>query len=110
MTQDDLYAILTEPVTNLIRQQTELLETEGISLVFTDAALREMARVAFEINRTVENIGARRLHTVVEKVVEDISFDASEMSSGSVVTIDQDLVTEKISSLLHQTDLAKFIL
>jgi ATP-dependent HslUV protease ATP-binding subunit HslU len=63
LAEEDLYRILTEPVTNLIRQQVELMATEDVELIFTDAAIREIAKVSFEVNRTVENIGARRLHT-----------------------------------------------
>jgi ATP-dependent HslUV protease ATP-binding subunit HslU len=63
LSEDDLFRILTEPVTNLVRQQVELMATEDVELVFSDAAIREIAKVAFEVNRTVENIGARRLHT-----------------------------------------------
>lgn len=110
LTEIDLLRILTEPVTNLIKQQTELILTEGVTLVFTDDAVREIAHVAAEINQTVENIGARRLHTVVEKVVEDISFDSSEMAPGSTVTITKDFVLERVGKLMKTTDLSKFIL
>ncbi|KAF1773178.1 P-loop containing nucleoside triphosphate hydrolase [Phytophthora cactorum] len=110
LTEEDLHRILTEPVTNLIKQQTELIKTEGVALNFTDDAVREIARVAAEINQTVENIGARRLHTVVEKVVEDISFDSSEMAPGSTVTITKEFVLERVGKLMKKTDLSKFIL
>ncbi|RLN72441.1 hypothetical protein BBJ28_00010740 [Nothophytophthora sp. Chile5] len=110
LTEEDLHRILTEPVTNLIKQQTELIKTEGVLLDFTDDAIREIARVAAEINQTVENIGARRLHTVVEKVVEDISFDSSEMTPGSTVTITKEFVLERVGKLMKKTDLSKFIL
>jgi len=110
LTEEDLHRILTEPVTNLIKQQTELIKTEGVILDFTDDAVREIARVAAEINQTVENIGARRLHTVVEKVVEDISFDSSEMAPGSTVTITKEFVLERVGKLMKKTDLSKFIL
>ena len=78
LSEDDLYRILTEPITNLIKHQIELLKSEEVTLSFTEPAIREIARVAFETNRTVENIGARRLHTVIERIVEEISFDAPE--------------------------------
>lgn len=110
LTESDLYRILTEPVTNLIKQQVELIKTEDVHLEFTDEAIREVARVASEINQTVENIGARRLHTVLEKVVEDISFDSSDMAPGSTVTITKDFVAERVGKLLKKTDLSKFIL
>jgi|UniRef100_K3WIF2 ATP-dependent HslUV protease ATP-binding subunit HslU len=110
LTESDLYRILTEPVTNLIKQQIELIKTEDVHLEFTEEAVREIARVASEINKTIENIGARRLHTVLEKVVEDISFDSSDMAPGSTVTITKDFVTERVGKLLQKTDLSKFIL
>jgi len=110
LTEADLYRILTEPVTNLIKQQVELIKTENVHLEFTDEAIREIARVAAEINTTVENIGARRLHTVLEKVVEDISFDSSDMAPGSTVTISKEFVLERVGNLMKKTDLSKFIL
>lgn len=110
LTEKDLYAILTEPVNNVLRQQTELLKTEGIQLEFTQDGIREIAKVAHESNRTVENIGARRLHTIVERVVEDISFDASDMEKGTMIQVDAKLVREKVAPLLTKSDLSKFIL
>lgn len=77
----DFYRILTEPEHNMIRQQQALLETEGIDLVFTDTAVHEVARVAEEINQHVDNIGARRLYTILERIVEDISFNAPDKVS-----------------------------
>lgn len=77
---DDFYRILTEPEFNMITQQIELLRTEGIELVFEDTAVREIAKIAAEVNEQVDNIGARRLHTVIERTVEDISFDAPDMA------------------------------
>ena len=109
LSEDDLYRILTEPVNNLIRQQVELLKTENVALEFTDDAKREVAHVAYEINRTVENIGARRLHTVIERVVEDVSFDAAEME-GETIIVDPELVQLKVSNMLQKSDLSKFIL
>ncbi|KAJ0410536.1 hypothetical protein ATCC90586_008343 [Pythium insidiosum] len=110
LTEQDLYRILTEPVTNLIKQQIELIKTEDVHLEFTDDAIREIARVAAEINKTVENIGARRLHTVLEKVVEDISFDSCEMAPGATVTVTKEFVAERVGNLMKKTDLSKFIL
>lgn len=78
---EDFYRILVEPDFNLVTQQVELLKTEGIDLVFEDAAIREIAQVAAEINQQVDNIGARRLHTVIERIVEEISFSAPEKVS-----------------------------
>lgn len=109
LTQDDLYRILTEPVTNLIRQQVEMLNTEKVELSFTDGAIREIARVAHETNRTVENIGARRLHTVIERIVEDVSFDSPD-KEGQRVEIDEAYVKSKVTEMLLSTDLKKYIL
>jgi len=109
LSEDDLYTILTEPVTNLIRQQKELLATENFKLELDDDAIREMARVAAEVNKTVENIGARRLHTVIERIVEEISFDAPE-KQGEVFTVDKKYVKERVSDMLLTSDLRKYIL
>lgn len=107
---DDYYRILTEPVANLLRQQTELLAVEGVDLVFEDSGVREIANVAAELNRTVENIGARRLQTVIERVVDDISFDAPEMS-GDTVVVDAQRVQDKIGDMLrNKEDIRKYIL
>merc|ERR1719502_1498272 len=84
LTEEDLYRILTEPVNNLIKQQKALLETEKVVLDIGDDAIREIARVAAEVNRSVENIGARRLHTIVERIVEDISFEAPEKQGETI--------------------------
>jgi ATP-dependent HslUV protease ATP-binding subunit HslU len=110
LTEKDLHRILTEPVTNLIKQQVELIKTENVHLEFTQEAIKEIAKVAAEINQTIENIGARRLHTVLEKVVEEISFDACEMKPGSKIIITKEIVTERVGNMLKQTDLSKFIL
>lgn len=109
LTEEDLYRILHEPVNNLIRQQVELLATEDVTLTFTSEATREIAKVAYELNRTVENIGARRLHTVLERVVEEVSFNACDLV-GQTVVIDQDFVLSKVRPLMEKSDLTKFIL
>ncbi|KAG5190092.1 ATP-dependent protease ATP-binding subunit HslU [Tribonema minus] len=110
LTEEDMYRILTEPVTNLIRQQEELLAAENITLVFEDAAIREIARVAAQVNRTVENIGARRLHTVLERVVEEISFDAADSPPGTTITVTPELVRRRVTDMLIESDLSKYIL
>ena len=110
LTRNDLLRILTEPRANLIEQQTALIGAEGIKLEFLPEALEALADHAAEINRTVENIGARRLYTVVERVMEDLSFDASEMEPGTVVKIDKALVEQKLKNVLKARDLKKFIL
>ena len=109
LTRDDLRRILVEPEANLIRQQQALLETEGVSLIFTEAALDALADAAQEVNGAVENIGARRLQTVLEKVVEDISFTASDRS-GEEVVIDADDVRRLVGDLAKNADLSRFIL
>lgn len=109
LTQDDLYRILTEPITNLIRQQVEMMQSEQVELIFSDEAIREIARIAHETNRSVENIGARRLHTVIERIVEDISFDAPDRS-GETITVDDAYVRDKVSDMLMNSDLRKYIL
>jgi ATP-dependent HslUV protease ATP-binding subunit HslU len=109
LSQDDLYRILTEPITNLVRQQVEMLRSEEVVLEFTDAAIREIARIAHETNRSVENIGARRLHTVIERIVEDISFEAPDRP-GETITVDDDYVRERVSDMMLSSDLRKYIL
>ena len=105
-----MYRILTEPVTNLVRQQEELMLTEGIELVVNEDAIREIARVATEANQLLENIGARRLHTIMERIMENISFEAPDMNPGDRVIITKELVQDKVSSMLEKSDLSKYIL
>ena len=109
LTEEDFVLILTEPQNALIVQYTALLDTEGVSLEFTDAALAQIAKMAYEANNTMENIGARRLHTVMENLLDEISFDASEMK-GKNITIDEDNVKEKLSGILEDTNLSRYIL
>jgi ATP-dependent HslUV protease ATP-binding subunit HslU len=109
LTRDDLRRILTEPEANLIRQHQALLETEGVLLSFTDAALDALADAAEAVNGAVENIGARRLQTVLEKVVEEISFTAADRS-GESVTIDAEDVRRLVGDLSRNADLSRFIL
>eukprot|EP00941_MAST-03F_sp_MAST-3F-sp1_P003502 g3502.t1 len=108
--EEDLLRILTEPEANLIRQQVALLKAEGIDLEIEESAVKRIAAVAAEMNSQVENIGARRLHTVTEKLIEELSFDASDMEPGSKVVIDEAMVNEKLGTLLQKMDLQKFIL
>lgn len=88
----------------------ELIATEGVSLVFEDDAIREIARMAAQMNKTVENIGARRLHTVIERMMEEISYDAAEMEEGEVITVTKTLVQDRLSDALVASDLSRFIL
>jgi len=110
LTEEDLYKILTEPEANLVRQQIELIKTEGVTLTFDDEALREIAKTAALLNKTVENIGARRLHTVLERIMEEISFEAAEMDNNEEVVVTKDLVKERLSDVLTKSDLHKYIL
>ncbi len=107
--EEDFVLILTEPEASLIKQYVALMGTEELTLEFTDDAINELARLAAEINGTVENIGARRLHTVMEKLLEEISFTATDRA-GETVTIDAALVQERVGDLLKGGDLTKFIL
>ena len=104
-----LKAILTEPEASLIRQYEALLATESVTLVFTDDAVAEIARVAAEVNRSVENIGARRLQTVLERLLEEISFTATDRA-GQTVTIDAAFVRSHVTDLAKNADLSRFIL
>jgi len=119
LTKDDLLRILTEPEANVLKQQRALLETEGVDLEFSDAAVRHIAEMAAEVNRTVDNIGARRLHTVLERIVEDISFAAPERvaewkkngNEGNLkVVIEVEDVDNAIGELMTKTDLSRFVL
>ena len=109
LTQEDLARILVEPEASLIKQYTALLATEGVTIDFTEDGITEIARLAGEINEKVENIGARRLHTVMERLVEDISFEATDRE-GDTLTIDPDYVRDKVGQLVEGADLSKFIL
>ena len=109
LTRDDFKRILTEPEANLIRQNQALLETEGVTVIFTDDAVEAMADVAVAANSTVENIGARRLQTVLERVLEETSFKASDLS-GQTLTFDGEMVREKVGELAKNIDLSRFIL
>ncbi|MET1026058.1 MAG: ATP-dependent protease ATPase subunit HslU [Dongiaceae bacterium] len=109
LSRDDMKRILTEPEASLIKQYTALLATEEVSITFTDEAIDAIADLATDINGTVENIGARRLQTVMERLLEEISFTASEMS-GRQVTIEAADVRDRVEALAKNTDLSKFIL
>ncbi len=109
LTQDDFRRILSEPEANLIRQNQALMATEGVTLQFDDGAIAAMAEAAATVNAKVENIGARRLHTVMEKVMEDLSFTAADMS-GQTVTIDADYVRQRLGEIAGDADLSRYIL
>ncbi|WP_268967401.1 ATP-dependent protease ATPase subunit HslU [Zavarzinia marina] len=109
LSQDDFERILTEPETSLIRQYVALMGTEGVTLDFTADGIAEIAKVAAEVNTTVENIGARRLHTILERVLDEISFTASDRA-GQSVTVDAAYVAANVGALAADADLSKFIL
>jgi ATP-dependent HslUV protease ATP-binding subunit HslU len=109
LTQDDFKRILVEPEASIIKQYKALMQTEGVTLDVTDDGVAELARVAAEINSTVENIGARRLQTVMERVLDDVSFTATDRA-GETVLIDQAFVQKHVSGLAKNADLSKFIL
>jgi len=111
LNEDDLVRILTEPEASLIKQYVALVAVENVKLNFTKDGISEIAKIAHRINGEVENIGARRLHTMLEKILEEVSFKSSEMKSGSKVTIDSKYVNEHLGDLASgKTDLSKFIL
>jgi ATP-dependent HslUV protease ATP-binding subunit HslU len=107
--REDFLRILTEPRHSLTRQYISLLETEGIHLQFTPDGIEAMADIAFEVNRTTQNIGARRLHTILERVLEDVSYQSPDVEEKHVV-IDGDYVRTRLAEILKQEDLTKFIL
>ncbi len=109
LTREDFRRILTEPEASLIKQYIALMATEQVTLEFTDDAIDALADIAVQVNSTVENIGARRLQTVMERVLDDISFDASD-KAGQTVSIDRAYVTKEIADLANNVDLSKFIL
>jgi len=109
LSQEDLYRILTEPENNLIRQQVELMKTEGVTVVFEEEAVRAIARVSSDLNASVEDIGARRLHTVIERIVDDISFDAPDLK-GETITFTEEDVNKRAEMMMGKANLKKFII
>jgi len=109
LTEEDFKRILKEPDNSLIKQYKALLKTEGVDLDFSDNGIDMLAKLSTEVNSTVENIGARRLHTIIEKVLDEISFTASD-KAGQKIKIDKDYVKNNLGDLVKDTDLSKFIL
>jgi ATP-dependent HslUV protease ATP-binding subunit HslU len=107
--RDDLARILVEPEASLVKQYVALLATEGVTLEFADDAVQELATLAYDINARVENIGARRLQTVLEKLLEEVSYTASDRG-GETVRVDAKYVREKVGNLVEAADLTRFIL
>jgi ATP-dependent HslUV protease ATP-binding subunit HslU len=109
LTMEDFVRILTEPKSSLVKQYTALLDTEGVKLEFTLEALDEIAHFAFRVNESTENIGARRLHTIMERVLDELSFDAPE-KKGQQVTVDADYVRRMLTDIVKDQDLSRYIL
>ena len=109
LTADDFFRILKEPENAITLQYTELLKTEGVDVVFTDEAIHRVSEIAYEVNSTTENIGARRLYTIMEKLLDDLSFNASEMG-GQTVEITKAYVDERLSDVVKDQDLSRYIL
>ena len=107
--QEDFLRILTEPKHSLTKQYAELLATEGVTLEFTPDGIEAVADIAYDVNRTTQNIGARRLHTILERVVEDVSYEGPDLP-GKKVVINGDYVRGRLTEILEQEDLSKFIL
>jgi ATP-dependent HslUV protease ATP-binding subunit HslU len=109
LSEEDFVRILSETRANLVEQYTALLGTEQVTLDMTEDAVREVARIACQVNEAVENIGARRLQTVMEKLLEELSFEAEDMA-GETIKVDAAYVSERLASLARDTDLSKYIL
>ena len=103
------YAFLNEPDNSLIKQYKALLKTEDVELDFSDDGINMLAKLSTEINATVENIGARRLHTIIEKVLDEVSFTASD-KAGQTIKVNKEFVSKNLGDLVKNTDLSKFIL
>ena len=109
LTEDDFVRILTEPNNAMLKQYTALLATEAVDITFTQEAIRKMAAIATEVNQETDNIGARRLHTIMEKLLEDLLFEASEIP-GTEITITEHYVDEKLEKIVENKDLRRYIL
>ncbi|EAF9718507.1 ATP-dependent protease ATPase subunit HslU [Listeria monocytogenes] len=109
LTQEDFHKILTEPDNALIKQYKALLKTEGIDLIFTKEAVERIAEIAFQVNQDSDNIGARRLHTILEKLLEDLLFEAPEINMESI-KVTENYVNEKLAPIMQNKDLTQFIL
>jgi ATP-dependent HslUV protease ATP-binding subunit HslU len=110
LTEEDFIRILTEPRNALVKQYKALLETEGVRLTFTEDSITEIAQTACYLNQEMENIGARRLHTIMEKVLEELSFDLPGDKDLGNVTIDRDYVQARLQKVVKDKDLSKYIL
>ncbi|QDT34376.1 ATP-dependent protease ATPase subunit HslU [Thalassoglobus polymorphus] len=109
LTQEDFLKILTEPASSLTQQYVSLLETEGVTVEFEKEGLQSLAEIAFQLNQSSQNIGARRLHTVLEHLLEEVSFEAPDLK-GQAIKIDANYVNQKLASVMKSEDMSKFIL
>jgi ATP-dependent HslUV protease ATP-binding subunit HslU len=109
LSEEDLYRIVVEPYNSLVKQYTAMLSTEEVELQFTDDGLREIAHISSILNQKMENIGARRLHTVVERVLQDISFRAPNLKQ-KVVVIDRAYIQDRLKNVLQDEDVTRYIL
>ncbi len=109
LTKDDFWHILVEPKSSLIRQYIELLRTEGVEVIFSPNSIVKIAEIAYTVNEQTENIGARRLHTIMEKLLEEVSFDAADLEN-SLFNIDEQYVVEKLGEVVKDQDLSRYIL
>jgi ATP-dependent HslUV protease ATP-binding subunit HslU len=109
LTKDDLVQILTEPQNSLVRQYAELLKTENITLEFKEDGVQAVADIAASVNERMADIGARRLHTVMEKLLEQLSFDAPDMPRATIV-VDRAMVEKRLGDLVEDQDLSQYIL
>ena len=107
--EEDFKRILKEPDNSLIKQYKELLKTENVDLEFTEDGIDMLAKISAEVNSSVENIGARRLHTLIEKVLDEVSFTASD-KAGQTIKVNKEFVSKNLGDLVKNTDLSKFIL
>ena len=109
LNEKDFIRILKEPDNSLIKQYKALLKTENVDLEFKDDGIEMLAKISTEVNSSIENIGARRLHTIIEKVLDDISFNATDRA-GEKIIVDKSFVEKNLGDLVKDTDLSKFIL
>ena len=109
LNEKDFIRILKEPDNSLIKQYKAFLKTENVDLEFKDDGIEMLAKISTEVNSSIENIGARRLHTIIEKVLDDISFNATD-KAGEKIVVDKEFVQKNLGDLVKDTDLSKFIL
>ncbi len=110
LTEEDFVKILTQPQNALLKQYEALLKSEGVELIFEDDGIFEVARIAAEVNEQVENIGARRLHTILSTVLEEILYNTPDKNAEKKIVVDKELVNEKLKDIVKNRDLSRYIL